>query len=363
MKPINDNELRDIISRKIASVPSVETDHLWAGVESGLSSSSSGYMTGILKCVLFVSSFISVVTISDSSGFAQEPNEQQIECIESSESSVIQLTTLDLPEESVIIDVKSADNSSTPGRYDGMYQTNPPKIQSQPNPAATSSKPLERPVASNVEAIKTNNLLLAEAAKGEVGHVVPMEEFSINRKNQFYIALSPYLTFHSMSPHVFDEHYITSSASSRVALMDRAGVQLSYGFVKVLSDRWVLNGSIGMDYYRTQFAYRIANNIDSEVLLSNHRVDGGLGIGIGYHINTPVGPGMIMGEAWARHKVHSFGASTYDPMIAGYRFSYLLDYKGLKIGPTYGSFFTSLSNEMGQVKPQQFGFTIRKPIR
>ncbi len=36
MKPINDNELSDIISKKIATVPDVETDHLWAGIESGL---------------------------------------------------------------------------------------------------------------------------------------------------------------------------------------------------------------------------------------------------------------------------------------------------------------------------------------
>ncbi len=218
-------------------------------------------------------------------------------------------------------------------------------------------------VTNEVNLIKSGATALPEIEMGTMMNKIEDEGVKWANRGNYFVSISPYLTFHSMLPHAFDEYYIISSASGRVGLEKRFGANVSFGFAKTLSHRWVLSGSVGVDYFQTQFSYQIANSTSSEVALSNQRIDGGLNLGVGYQINSPLGKGTVLAESWIRRQIFDFrGSSSYNSMILGYRIGYLLEFKGMQVGPTYGSFFTSMNNEMGRVKPQQFGFTIRKSI-
>ncbi|WP_436515866.1 hypothetical protein [Ekhidna sp. To15] len=354
MKPINDNELREILSKKIASARGVDTDHLWAEIESSLSSSSSGFMSGILKCILFVSSCISVITISDSSGFAREPLHQDQTNLESlvdySEKSD-ELIQLYEGGDVKGIELEAVVSLHELQREAEVIDATPPKVL-QPT----------KSLADDIQPVK-NKITLHEFSSTSVSQQKIEVEARHAQASNYFIAISPYLSYHSMLPHAFDENYIVSSASNQVTPAKRLGLNVSIGYMKHLSQRWMFSGSLGFDYYQTQFGYSIANHIDSDVLLTNHRIDGGVSAGIGYRLNTPLGQSLVLGESWFRYQIYDFHEnSSYNQAIAGYRLAYLVRIRGMQIGPTYGSFFSSMSNEMGQVKPQIFGFTFRKAI-
>ena len=362
MKPIKDKDLRELISQKIGSLEPINTDHLWEGIESGLPSSSSGFMTGILKCILFISSFISVITISDSSGFAKEPVVAESE---------VKYEVLKENTDVIVSEVELAKSESNPTKNNyGVPDSDKVNdrnlvVESKSKDYLVSSQK-DQPTRRDVQIMETRTVDLTPVQQGFFTIQTHTTSLTNSRSNQsqLFVSISPYLTFHSMLPNSLDENYVVGSASTSTTLADRMGLNVSIGYWKMISSRWVVTGSVGFDYYQTQFAYQVANYIDSEVLLKNHRLDGGLSLGVGYRINTPLGTGVLLGESSFRQRIHELNTpSSYSQSIAGYRFSYLMDLGGLYFGPTYASFFNSMNNEMGQVKPHIFGFTLRRNIR
>lgn len=356
MKPLNDKELGEVISRKIASVDNVKTDHLWSEIESGLPSSSSGYMTGVIKSLLFVATFTSVLTISESSGFAMKSRTNEVEFVSDTHVGVSDKTE---PLNELGMSPVSSYATENHGQNEIEVRKHIEKVPETRNHKEGSRSRHLNEVA-NVEFIHS---MPVNYSMNTPYRMSELEE--IRSKKQWIpsVSISPYLSFHKMDPHAFDENYITSSNAEKISLFRRSGVNISYGYTKPLTKRWSLSAALGFDYYRTQFNYRIANYIDSEVQLENHRLDGGLALGLGYRINSPVGEGMLQADLWMRHKLYGFGKkSSYNNAILGYRLSYLVDIGNIQVGPTFGSFLNSSENDMGRIRPMQYGFIIRKQI-
>ena len=357
MEPINDQLLKEVLSKKIDSAKAINTDHLWEGIAADLPSSSSGYVAGVIKIVVLVTSLVSVFTTSDSSGYTTNAhmirrNADIATLISPMDESNVSINGEDLVQTNRFESTASNERTVADPEVITIEVSDDHDVHVEANIMRLN------PLNVDLQTVHPNYrlMLLPDGASQ-----VSLE--TLRGKQEWFIGLTPQISFHTMNPNDYDEIYIVGDEDATTKIADRLGASLSFGIRKPITRRLTISGAATLDYYKTQFSFRVANYRDGLVQQHNHRLDAGMSMALGYAHHSPIGHGQFLAEVFARRKVASFANSSYSKAISGFRLSYLIAYKDMQVGPTYGSFFNSMYHPTGQVKPNLYGFTVRKSLR
>ncbi len=367
MNPLDDNELQEILTDKLNGLEPQDTDHLWAGIERSLPVQTGGGMIiNFVKLAVGVGA-LTAILISDRDAIAEKHDFDFVQ------------TEIDHPVE------VSAVMHVTPTK-----DLQPTTSEQPPIPTFSSNFDTDELVKeesdqssslSDVsETTPSEDLVKFQAYDGSLNGVHPTfnsdpqhsismkpipTEQRIRKSGNWYWSGSTYLTFHSMEPSRLDENYINSDPNSSPSVAERIGANASVGYAQPISQRLTLLSSIGLDYYRTTFNFRVINDINPSVALQNDRIDLGLNVGLSYRHRGFTNNESIEASIGYRTALVQFhkGANTYSNQLLTYRLGYLVNHRSWQFGPYYSSFINSRDYVgYGKITPTIYGVMVRKNL-